>query len=328
VDGHVLHVSISLGAALYPTDGQTTSALLQNTETALYQAKEEGRACYKFYSAEMNAASSRLLALEQMMRQALERGEFSVVYQPQVAAGSNRLVGVEALLRWRNEELGMISPIQFIPIAEATGLILPIGEWVLRQSCLQARQWSERFGYDIPVAVNLSARQFRHEGLMPMVHKALADSALPPALLELEITEGLLIHDPQGAARIMADMRALGIRVALDDFGTGYSSLAYLKTFPLDRLKLDRAFVKDLPDNLSDRAIACAVIALGHNLDLEILAEGVETTAQEQFLLTAGCNVFQGYLFGRPMSPAELEEAVGQGKLALDPTAVTTAQPT
>ncbi|HET7776532.1 MAG TPA: EAL domain-containing protein, partial [Azospira sp.] len=319
VDGEPLHVSISLGAALYPADGDSTGALLQNTEAALYRAKEEGRACYKFYSTEMNAASSQLLALEQMMRLALERGEFAVVYQPQVAAGSNRLVGVEALLRWRNPELGMISPIQFIPIAEATGLILPIGEWVLRQSCLQAQRWRERFGQDLPVAVNLSARQFRHEGLMQTVGRALDESGLPARLLELEITEGLLIHDPLGAALIMGQMRDQGIKVALDDFGTGYSSLAYLKTFPLDRLKLDRAFVKDLPDNLSDRAIACAVIALGHNLNLEILAEGVETAAQGEFLLAAGCNVFQGYLYGRPMAAAELEEAVGQGKLAFGP---------
>jgi len=317
VDGQPLHVSVSLGAALYPMDGEATSALLQNTESALYRAKEEGRACYKFYSAEMNAASSRLLALEQMMRQALEKQEFAVVYQPQVAAGSNRLVGMEALLRWRNAELGMISPVQFIPIAEATGLILPIGEWVLQQACRQAREWQERFGVELPVAVNLSARQFRHEELMQTVGKALEESRLPAHLLELEITEGLLIHDPQGAARIMGEMRQLGIRVALDDFGTGYSSLAYLKTFPLDRLKLDQAFVRDLPDNLSDRAIACAVIALGHNLELEILAEGVETTAQQDFLLEAGCNVFQGYLYGRPMTPTELEEAVGQGKLSL-----------
>jgi EAL domain-containing protein (putative c-di-GMP-specific phosphodiesterase class I) len=170
---------------------------------------------------------------------------------------------------------------------------------------------------ELPVAVNLSARQFRHEELMQTVGKALEESRLPAHLLELEITEGLLIHDPQGAARIMGEMRQLGIRVALDDFGTGYSSLAYLKTFPLDRLKLDQAFVRDLPDNLSDRAIACAVIALGHNLELEILAEGVETTAQQDFLLEAGCNVFQGYLYGRPMTPTELEEAVGQGKLSL-----------
>lgn len=317
VDGQPLHVSVSLGAALYPMDGEATSALLQNAESALYRAKEEGRACYKFYSAEMNAASSRLLALEQMMRQALEKQEFAVVYQPQVAAGSNRLVGMEALLRWRNAELGMISPVQFIPIAEATGLILPIGEWVLQQACRQAREWQERFGVELPVAVNLSARQFRHEELMQTVGKALEESRLPAHLLELEITEGLLIHDPQGAARIMGEMRQLGIRVALDDFGTGYSSLAYLKTFPLDRLKLDQAFVRDLPDNLSDRAIACAVIALGHNLELEILAEGVETTAQQDFLLEAGCNVFQGYLYGRPMTPTELEEAVGQGKLSL-----------
>ncbi|GBG03844.1 hypothetical protein AZSI13_31710 [Azospira sp. I13] len=317
VDGQALHVSVSLGAVLYPADGATTGALLKNAESALYGAKEEGRACYKFYSAEMNAASNRLLVLEQMLRQALERGEFSVVYQPQVSAGSRRLVGMEALLRWHNPELGSISPIQFIPIAEATGLILPIGAWVMQQACRQAEAWRSLFGVDLPVAVNLSARQFRHEDLMQTVAGCLADSGLPARLLELEITEGLLIHDPQGAAAILDTLRQKGIKVALDDFGTGYSSLAYLKTLPLDRLKLDRAFVKDLPNNASDRAIACAIIALGHNLGLELLAEGVENDAQAAFLRNSGCHVFQGYLYGRPMTPKELEEAVRQGKLAV-----------
>jgi len=315
--GQRLHVSLSAGIALFPNDGENAGALLQSAEVALYRAKEDGRGGYKFYSAEMNAASSQLLALEQMMRQALGRGEFAVAYQPQVDARSGRLVGSEALLRWHSAALGTISPVQFIPIAEATGLILPIGEWVLGEACKQAARWRGEFGADLPVAVNLSARQFRNEDLADSVRRALDASGLPPHLLELEITEGLLMHDPQGAADILNGLRAMGIKIALDDFGTGYSSLAYLKTFPLDRLKLDRAFVKDLPDDEDDRAIARAVIVLGHNLGLEVLAEGVETAAQRDFLAETGCDVFQGYFYGRPMESAQFEVAIGDGTLKL-----------
>ena len=317
-NGQRLHVSLSAGIALFPNDGENAGTLLQSAEVALYRAKEDGRGGYKFYSAEMNAASSQLLALEQMMRQALGRGEFAVAYQPQVDARSGRLVGSEALLRWHSAALGTISPVQFIPIAEATGLILPIGEWVLIQACTQAARWQREFGAELPVAVNLSARQFRNEDLLTCVEHALETSGLSPHLLELEITEGLLMHDPQGAADILNGLRAMGIKIALDDFGTGYSSLAYLKTFPLDRLKLDRAFVKDLPDDEDDRAIARAVIALGHNLGLEVLAEGVETPAQRDFLAETDCDVFQGYFYGRPMEAEQFEEAVRGGTLRLD----------
>jgi EAL domain-containing protein (putative c-di-GMP-specific phosphodiesterase class I) len=315
--GTMLSVSVSIGVALYPSDGQDTRTLIKNAETALNGAKGEGRACYTFYTKEMNAAGTQMLTLERMLRQALSNGEFSVVYQPQVLAGTTRVVGVEALLRWKNPVLGNVSPVQFIPIAETTGLIVPIGEWVLRESVKQASLWRESLGADIPVAVNLSARQFRREDLMVTVQLALDEFKLPSHLLELEITEGLLMSDPAGAAIIMDGLRWMGIKIALDDFGTGYSSLAYLKNFPLDRLKLDRAFVKDLPENESDKAIARAVIALGHNLGLQTLAEGVETAAQAEFLTQAGCNVFQGYFYGKPMSAAELEAAIQAGSLTL-----------
>jgi diguanylate cyclase (GGDEF)-like protein/PAS domain S-box-containing protein len=306
-----LHVSISIGVVLFPDDGKDARTLLRNAETALNSAKEDGRNCYKFYSAEMNAAGAHLLALEQLMRQALDRNEFAIAYQPQFDAGSGRLIGVEALLRWYNPELGMVSPVQFIPIAEATGIIVPIGAWVLRESCLQVQRWRERHHHDLRVAVNLSARQFLREDLRATVQHALDASGLPAGALELEITEGLLMSDPAGAARILNGLRELGVKIALDDFGTGYSSLAYLKNFPLDRLKLDRAFVKDLPDNDSDRAISHAVIALGHNLGLEVLAEGVETASQRDFLAAAGCDCFQGYLFARPLPADEVEALIG-----------------
>jgi diguanylate cyclase (GGDEF)-like protein/PAS domain S-box-containing protein len=315
--GHTLSVSVSIGVAAYPTDGSDTRTLLRNAESALNNAKAEGRSCFSFYAKEMNAAGAQLLTLERMLRQALANGEFSVAYQPQVDTANGRLVGVEALLRWNNPTLGAVSPVQFIPIAETTGLILPIGEWVMREACAQALRWRERFATDLPVAVNLSARQFRRADLLASVQIALDDSGLPAHLLELEITEGLLMSDPAGAAVIMDGLRWMGVKLALDDFGTGYSSLAYLKNFPLDRLKLDRAFVKDLPENASDKAIAHAVIALGRNLGLQVLAEGVETAAQAEFLAAAGCDVIQGYYYGRPVTPAQIEAEIESGQLRL-----------
>jgi EAL domain-containing protein (putative c-di-GMP-specific phosphodiesterase class I) len=281
----------------------------------LYSAKADGRNLYKYYSHEMNEVGSHLFKLERMLRIALERDEFSVVYQPQVSAQSGQLVGVEALLRWRNPELGNVSPVQFIPIAEETGLIVPIGEWVMRIACHQARKWQTEMGCEIPVAVNLSARQFRRNDLLASVQIVLDETGLPSRLLELEITEGLLMADPIGAIDIMRGLNCLGVNTALDDFGTGYSSLAYLKTFPLNRLKIDRAFVMDLPDNQSDCAITNTIIALGLNLNMEVLAEGVETEAQRDFLTASGCQVFQGYLFGKPMSGEELTRRLVAGEL-------------
>jgi EAL domain-containing protein (putative c-di-GMP-specific phosphodiesterase class I) len=263
----------------------------------------------------MNELGSQLFKLERMLRMALAHDEFTVVYQPQVSAQNGHLVGVEALLRWHNPELGNVSPVQFIPIAEETGLIVPIGEWVMRVACRQARQWQTEMGCEIPVAVNLSARQFRRNDLLAAVQIVLDETGLPSRLLELEITEGLLMADPIGAIDIMRGLNFLGVNTALDDFGTGYSSLAYLKTFPLNRLKIDRAFVMDLPDNQSDCAIANTIITLGLNLNMEILAEGVETQAQSDFLRASGCQVFQGYLFGKPMPGEALTQELKSGVL-------------
>ena len=314
LEGVSAYVTASIGAATFPADGKDTKTLMTAAESALYSAKADGRNLYKYYSSKMNEMGSQLFKLERMLRLALRNDEFTVVYQPQIRAGDECLIGVEALLRWHNPELGHVSPVQFIPIAEETGLIVPIGEWVMRVACRQARQWQLEFGFDIPVAVNLSARQFRRNDLLVSVQAALDDSALPSHLLELEITEGLLMSDPVGAIDIMRGLQAMHIRTALDDFGTGYSSLAYLKTFPLNRLKIDRAFVCDLPENASDRAIANTVIALGINLQMEVLAEGVETAAQRDFLAASGCQAFQGYLYGKPMPPAELTERLQRGE--------------
>jgi diguanylate cyclase (GGDEF)-like protein/PAS domain S-box-containing protein len=315
VGEHQLHVSVSIGVAIFPNDGEETAMLERNAESAMYRAKEEGRAGYRFYSAEMSVQGVRLLALEGLLRQALASGEFKVYYQPQVDVLNNRLLGVEALLRWHSPQLGSVSPVQFIPVAEETGLIVPIGEWVLREACRQMRAWLDEFGNEMTVAVNLSGRQFRQSDLLPMIGEALAKTALPAHLLELEITEGALIADSGGAVEVLRGLRELGVRTAIDDFGTGYSSLAYLKTFPLDRLKIDRAFIRDLPHDESDTAILRAIVALGRNLHLEVLAEGVETQEQQAFLADIGCQVLQGYLHGRPMSAEALTRRLRDGSL-------------
>lgn len=314
LEGTSAHVTVSIGVALYPGDGSDARTLMMAAESALYSAKADGRNVYKYYSPEMNEAGSTLFRLERMLRQALNSDEFSLVYQPQFRADDGRLVGVEALLRWRNAELGQVSPVQFIPVAEETGLIVPIGEWVMRVACRQARAWLDQLGLAIPVAVNLSARQFRRNDLLVSVQGILDETGLPNHLLELEITEGLLMSDPHGATDIIRGLSCLGIKTALDDFGTGYSSLAYLKSFPITKLKIDRAFVRDLPDNQSDCAIANTIIALGLNLDMEVLAEGVETVAQRDFLTASGCHAFQGYLLARPMPAEELTQALRSGK--------------
>jgi diguanylate cyclase (GGDEF)-like protein/PAS domain S-box-containing protein len=310
---HSLHVSISIGVAVYPEDGIGPEDLQRNAESAMYNAKSDGRGCYRFYSADMNLEGARLLVLEGLLRQALNKGEFTLNYQPQVDAHSHALVGVEALLRWDNPELGRVSPVQFIPMAEETGLILPIGDWVLNESCRQARRWLDELGCEIPVAVNLSARQFRQSDLLATIQQALDAAQLPSHMLEMEITEGSLITDPSEAVDVLRGLRAMGVRTAIDDFGTGYSSLAYLKTFPLDRLKIDRAFVKDLPADPSDCAITRAVVALGRHLNMEVLAEGVETAEQEVFLAQSGCHVIQGYLHGKPMSAEDIAKNIRSG---------------
>ena len=316
--GSSTHLTASMGAAIYPQDGDSAKTLMMAAESALYSAKAEGRALYKFYTREMNELGTQLFRIERMLRQALTLNEFSLVYQPQIAADDGRLIGVEVLLRWQNAELGSISPVQFIPIAEETGLIVPIGEWVMRSACAQAKAWHMEFGAELPVAVNLSARQFGRNDLLASVWQILEETGLPPRLLELEITEGLLIADPAAAADLIRGLHFADIKTALDDFGTGYSSLAYLKTFPLNRLKIDRSFVRDLPNNASDRAIANTIITLGHQLSMEVLAEGVETEAQAQFLRDSGCHAFQGYLFAKPMPAEVLTAAIRRGEFRLN----------
>lgn len=302
-----LYAAVSIGIALYPADGHTAGALLRNADTAMYRAKTLGRNQYQFYAPDMNAHSQELLSLETGLRQALNRGEFEIHYQPQLALANRRIVGCEALLRWRRSGTDHLAqPAEFIPLLEESGLILPVGEWVLRNACAQWHAF-QKTGMPTPrIAVNLAARQFCNPDLVGMVARVIAEENIRPGGLELEITESTVMHDPVVAGEILAALAALGVRLAVDDFGTGYSSLAYLKRFPLDVLKIDAAFIRDLPGDGNDAAITQASISLGHSLGLEVLAEGVESQAQYDFLHTQGCDFAQGFFLGRPLAPEQM----------------------
>jgi len=305
--GQALVLTASLGISLYPSDGGTLEELLKSAEKAMYQAKEEGRNTYRFYTAGMNARSRELLLLEGGLRQALDQNEFIVYYQPQFDLLSGELIGSEALLRWQHPKIGMISPLDFIPMAEETGLIVAIGNWVLKSACLQNQLWQERAGRPLQVAVNMSARQFRHADLRQDVAAALQESGLSPELLELEITESILMADVEQAIAVMHQLTGQGIHFAIDDFGTGYSSLNYLRRFPIANLKIDRSFVQDVTTDPNAASIAQSIVMLAHNLNLQVVAEGVETSEQADFLRSAGCNLVQGFFFGRPVPAAEFE---------------------
>jgi EAL domain-containing protein (putative c-di-GMP-specific phosphodiesterase class I) len=275
---------------------------------AMYFAKRQGRNLHEFFDPTLNEAALRRLKVESQLRRAIEREELGLHYQPQLDLDSGRICGVEALLRWNSAELGPVPPADFIPLAEDTGLIIPIGEWVLRTACRQARAWQEA-GVPLPrVAVNVSVLQFVQPGFTALVRAVLEETGLAPPALELEITEGLLMKDPEGAERTLHALKALGVQVAIDDFGTGYSSLSRLRQFPIDRLKIDRTFVRDVPENHSDSAIAMAVIAMAESMRLKVIAEGVENEAQMAFLRDRRCDEIQGYLLSRPLPPAQALE--------------------
>ena len=317
VGEHVIHSTASIGVAMFPRDGMDGETLLKNADVAMYAAKHAGRDAWRFYAPEMNAASAGLLALENELRGALERGELELHYQPQVDLVHGRISGFEALLRWRHPTRGLVSPADFIPLAEETGLIVPIGEWVLREACRQTRIWTEQFNPALCMAVNLSARQFAHAGLLQSVAAALADSGLAAANLELELTESLVMQEPQKSAGILAELKAMGITLALDDFGTGYSSLSYLNRFPLDVLKIDRSFVNQIAEGAGDAALCEAIIAMAGALGLEVVAEGVETRGQLDFLAARRCDRMQGFLFSRPLAAAAASDLLRE-KRCLD----------
>jgi predicted signal transduction protein with EAL and GGDEF domain len=304
VDGRELVVTASIGIAVYPTDGEDVETLLRNAATAMSCAKERGRNRHQFYASSMNAEASRKLHLETRLRQALKRGEISIHFQPVYGASSGRMVSAEALLRWDDPDMGLVYPSEFIPIAEETGLIVTLGEWVLRGACAQYHAWQ---GSGLPaerIAVNLSGHQLRHPGLPETVARVLEETGLAPESLELEITESTIMQDDQLMANALKELRDMGIGLALDDFGTGYSSLSYLRRFPLTRVKIDRSFVKEIPANRDDGALTAAVISMAHGLRLKVVAEGVETAAQADFLRERGCDELQGFLFSKAV-PAD-----------------------
>lgn len=308
VEGYKLFLTASIGISLYPGDGKDVVSLLKCADAAMFKAKELGRDNYRFYTAGLNERASELLALEGALRQAVDKNHLVVYFQPQVELASRRIIGAEALVRWQHPENGMISPVDFIPMAEETGLIVSIGEWVLRQSCLQARQWQVAGYPPMRISVNMSARQFRQKDLVPMVRRILQETGLSPEYLDLEITESILMNDVDGAVERLVELHSLGIQLSIDDFGTGYSSLAYLKKFPIQYLKIDRSFVRDVIIDPNDAAIATAVIDLARNMNLNVIAEGIEQQDQHQFLLDRGCGYGQGYLFSRPIPAHEFEQ--------------------
>ena len=310
--GRTVWITGSCGIAMFPADGDDAQTLLKNADAAMYQAKARGKNNYQFYTAALAAQAAQLFALETDLRHAIERGELVLHYQPKFDIASGGLRGVEALVRWQHPQRGLVPPAEFIPAAEDSGLIVPLGRWVLHAACRQLGQWREA-GLEAPrCAVNLSARQFTSDTLLDDVLEALALAGIAPGLLEVEITESVLMADPDRAHATLQRLHALGVHIAIDDFGTGYSSLAYLKRFPAQTLKIDRSFVRGLPDDRDDAAITQAVIALSHSLGLQVVAEGVETTAQLDFLRGLGCDAVQGYLTGRPVPEALLADRLAR----------------
>ncbi len=304
LEGEICHVTASIGISLYPADGMDLATLLKNADIAIYRAKEQGKNNYVFYSEEMNHHLSERIAIESKLHGALERNEFVLHYEPKVEVSTGRITGMEALIRWQHPELGLIPPLDFITIAESSGLIVPIGAWVLRTACAHSQTLQDRMSGPQTVAVNLSPRQFEDKHLLRDIERALKESSLKPGCLELEITESMVMKDTASSKKILNAIKAMGIRLSIDDFGTGYSSLVSIKRFPFDCIKIDRSFIKDIPQDADDVAITQAIIAMAHSLRLKVIAEGVETREQLDFLIEHGCHEFQGYYKCKPQ-PAE-----------------------
>jgi diguanylate cyclase (GGDEF)-like protein len=311
IGGREIFMTASIGIVVYPLDGDMVDDLVRDADTAMYAAKEAGRNNFQFFTPELRAQTTERLRLIDSLRSALATGDqLHLVYQPKFGVGDGRLVGVEALLRWQHPEYGLVPPARFIPLAEETDLIIPLGRWVIQQACEQAARWRDDGLFSLPVAINVSSRQFHYGDLIQTVEAALLRFGLDPGLVELELTEGTLIEDVELARRTLERLREVGVRVSVDDFGTGYSSLSYLMQFPIDALKIDRSFVDGITDSPDGAAISTAIIRMGHSLRMEVIAEGVETSDQLEVLRELDCDVAQGFLLGRPVLPAHIEALV------------------
>jgi diguanylate cyclase (GGDEF)-like protein len=318
--GQEFRVTASIGISLYPQHGIDEQSLMKTADVAMYAAKEDGKNNYQFYSEQLSAGAFEKLTLESSLRRALENNEFELHYQPKIDLRSNRISGVEALIRWQHPDLGTVPPTRFIPIAEESGLIVAIGRWVLRTACLQCKAWQDSGLPPLCIAVNLSARQFSDDHLLQDITASLEESGLDPMLLELEITESMLMQNVDKAMRVLGALKEMGVRVAIDDFGTGYSSLANLKRFPIDTLKIDRAFIRGIPGDTEDRGITQAIISMSRTLSLTVVAEGVETEEQAGFLREHACDQFQGFHFSRALPAAQFSDLL-QAQIQLDKAA-------
>jgi EAL domain-containing protein (putative c-di-GMP-specific phosphodiesterase class I) len=314
VDQRELHVTTSIGVSIYPEDGQDADALIKNADTAMYQAKENGRHKFQFFKPAMYARAVERQSIEEGLRRALERHEFTLHYQPIIDLASGRLSGAEALLRWAHPTRGLLSPAHFIPIAEDCGLIVPIGKWVLHQACEQARVWAEAGLPPITTTVNVSAVEFANENFLVSLCSVLSATGMEPQLLQLELTESVLMKRTEATMRVLQYLREWGVKVAIDDFGTGYSSLSYLRRFSVDALKIDQSFVRQISAGGRDAAIVTAIISMARDLDLLVVAEGVETQEEAEFLREHHCNEAQGYYFGEPTPPQKFAKLLKSGK--------------
>jgi len=306
--GEDCRVTASIGISIYPQDGEDDQTLMKNADIAMYFAKEQGKNNFQFYSRNIKSGANERLLIEKNLRRALERKEFYLDYQARIDIKTGTITGAEALLRWNNHYLGAVTPTQFIPVAEDTGLIIPIGKWVLKTACAQNMAWQQQGLPPICMAVNLSVRQLMDENLVDNIRTALDSTGMPPHLLELEITESMIMHNPSQLIPVLNKIKQMGIRLAIDDFGTGYSSLSQLKNFPVDTLKVDRSFIRNLPEGSEDKAITEAIISMGKMLSLTVVAEGVETEEQEKFLREHICDEMQGFYFSKPIKAEDFAE--------------------
>ncbi|ANU24774.1 diguanylate cyclase [Planococcus donghaensis] len=316
INGQELHISMSIGIAVYPKDGETSGELLKHADSAMYSAKAKGKNNFQFFSDDMALIASRKIALENDMRRAITNKEFMLYYQPQIQVETGDIIGMEALIRWQTVGGDVVSPGEFIPLAEETRLILPIGEWVLYTACEQAKKWHDAGHSHLKLAVNLSPLQFIHDDLMDVVEFTLRKTGFPASSLELEITEGVAVEDAETALTRMRELRKIGVRIAIDDFGTGYSSLNYLKRFPLNNLKIAQPFVQDMATNPYDKALVEAMVFIAHNLNMSVIAEGVETDEQLSLLKELGCDEIQGYLYSKPLSAEQFTELLVHGEIS------------